>query len=139
VSSDDVNARLREIAGRDVSAKDFRTWGGTMHAAIALRGMGPAASKREADRNIVRALDEVSKRLGNTRTVCRKYYVHPALLDAYYEGRTIPVTEPATGRRVRAPRGAALRRDELAVLQFLQEALEPRRADNSAPPGPSLP
>ena len=110
-----------------------------MHAAIALRTMGPAASKREADRNVLRALDEVSQRLGNTRTVCRKYYVHPALLEAYYEGRTIPASEPASvadahpGRRVRAPRGAALRRDETAVLQFLQDSLDrARRAEDSA-------
>ena len=132
VSSDDVNVRLREIAGRDVSAKDFRTWGGTMHAAIALRSMGPVPTKREADRNIVRALDEVSHRLGNTRTVCRKYYVHPALLEAYYEGRTIPVTDVPGGRRMRAPRGAALRRDELAVLQFLQDALDRERRTGDA-------
>jgi len=138
ISSDDVNARLREIAGRDVTAKDFRTWGGTMHAAIALRTMGPAASKREADRNVLRALDQVSRELGNTRTVCRKYYVHPALLEAYYEGRTIPASDgngdgTQGGRRVRAPRGAALRRDETAVLQFLQDSLDrARRAEDSA-------
>jgi len=107
-----------------------------MHAAIALRTMGPAASKREADRNVLRALDEVSQRLGNTRTVCRKYYVHPALLEAYYEGRTIPAPETngaSGGRRMRAPRGAALRRDETAVLQFLQDSLDrARRAEDSA-------
>jgi DNA topoisomerase-1 len=122
ISSDDVNAHLREIAGRDISAKDFRTWGGTMHAAVALRSMGPAASRREADRNIVRAIDEVSQLLGNTRAVCRKYYIHPALLDAYYLGRTIPQTEEPVGH-ARRGRGAALRRDELAVLQFLHDEL----------------
>ncbi|HZZ94480.1 MAG TPA: DNA topoisomerase IB [Usitatibacter sp.] len=133
VSSDDVNARLREIAGSDVSAKDFRTWGGTMQAAIALRAMGPVPTKREADRNILGALDEVSQRLGNTRTVCRKYYVHPALIQAYYEGRTMPVTDTPGGRRVRARRGAALRREELAVLQFLHDALQREPgAENSA-------
>lgn len=123
ISSDDVNAHLRHITGRDISAKDFRTWGGTMHAAVALRAMGPAASRREADRNIVRVIDEVSERLGNTRAVCRKYYVHPALLGAYYEGRTIPVPDDEPKRRARKGRVAALRRDELAVLQFLQQEL----------------
>jgi DNA topoisomerase-1 len=122
VTSDDVNGHLREMAGRDVTAKDFRTWGGTMRAALALRAMGPAATRREADRNIVRALDEVAERLGNTRAVCRKYYVHPAMIEAYLAGRTVPF--PATtGQRTHPPRGAhaaALRRDELAVLQFLQ-------------------
>jgi DNA topoisomerase I len=125
ISSDDVNAHLREITGRDITAKDFRTWGGTMHAAVALRAMGPAASRREADRNIVRAIDQVSERLGNTRAVCRKYYVHPALLQAYLLGRTIPLPGPEPARRPRrGKRAAALRRDELTVLQFLQDELD---------------
>jgi DNA topoisomerase-1 len=125
ISSDDVNAHLREITGRDITAKDFRTWGGTMQAAVALRAMGPAASRREADRNIVRAIDQVSERLGNTRAVCRKYYVHPALLQAYLLGRTIPPPEPEPARRARrGKRAAALRRDELTVLQFLQDELD---------------
>ncbi|HEX6632317.1 MAG TPA: DNA topoisomerase IB [Usitatibacter sp.] len=125
VTSDDVNERLREISGRDVTAKDFRTWGGTMHAAIALRAMGPAASRREADRNIVRAMDIVAERLGNTRAVCRKYYVHPAIVDAYLLGRTVPLPPevPAGGER-RARGAAALRRDEVAVLQFLHDELD---------------
>jgi DNA topoisomerase-1 len=123
ISSDDVNAHLREITGRDVSAKDFRTWGGTMHAAMALRTMGPSASKREADRNVIRAIDQVSELLGNTRAVCRKYYVHPALLTAYYEGRTLPMPLEPPRRPARKGRGAALRRDELTVLQFLQDEL----------------
>ena len=125
VSSDDVNAHLREITGRDVTAKDFRTWGGTMHAAVTLRSMGPASSRREADRNIIRAVDLVAERLGNTRAVCRKCYVHPALLHAYLSGRTVPLPAAAP-RRPTAPRGrgaAALRSDEVMVLQFLQEEL----------------
>ena len=122
VSSDDVNAYLRETSERDVSAKDFRTWGGTMLAAVELRTMGPAASRREADRNIIRAIDAVAERLGNTRAVCRKYYVHPALLHAYLLGHTVP-QPPAAAQRAkrRAKPGGALRRDEVAVLQFLQE------------------
>ena len=124
VSSDDVNERLREMSGHDITAKDFRTWGGTMHAAIALRAMGPAASRREADRNIVAAIDLVAKRLGNTRAVCRKYYVHPALIEAYLLGRTValPPEMPANGDR-RGRGAAALRRDEVAVLQFLQDEI----------------
>ena len=125
VTSDDVNERLREITGRDITAKDFRTWGGTMHAALALRAMGPAASRREADRNIVRAIDIVAERLGNTRAVCRKYYVHPTILEAYLLGRTaaLPPDPPANGER-RARGAAALRRDEVAVLQFLHQELD---------------
>ncbi|MGB7543828.1 MAG: DNA topoisomerase IB, partial [Burkholderiales bacterium] len=110
VSSDDVNAYLREITGRDITAKDFRTWGGTMVAAMELRAMGPASSRREADRNIVRAIDAVAERLGNTRAVCRKYYVHPALLHAYHLGLTAPLSVAAPPRRGRSePPAAALR------------------------------
>ncbi|HET8690688.1 MAG TPA: hypothetical protein VFM30_01010, partial [Steroidobacteraceae bacterium] len=121
VSSDDVNAYLRELTDRDITAKDFRTWGGTMLAAVELRRRGPASSRREADRNIVAAIDAVAERLGNTRAVCRKYYVHPALLQAYLLGHTVP-NPPALTRKVRRKQpGAALRRDEVLVLQFLQE------------------
>src|SRR5216110_3778066 len=74
ISSDDVNAYLREITGRDITAKDFRTWAGTMLAARELFSLGPAKSQREAERNMIRAIDAVAKRLGNTRAVCRKYY-----------------------------------------------------------------
>jgi len=124
ISSDDVNDYLREVSGRDITAKDFRTWGGTMVAAVALRTMGPPTSRREADRNILRALDAVAERLGNTRTVCRKYYVHPALLEAYHLGLTAPPSPPAETRSARREMSqAALRRDELVVLQFLQESV----------------
>ncbi|HUQ73588.1 MAG TPA: DNA topoisomerase IB [Burkholderiales bacterium] len=121
VSSDDVNDYLRDLAGREITAKDFRTWGGTMLAAVELRRLGPAASRREADRNVIAMIDAVAERLGNTRAVCRKYYVHPALIHAYLMGETVP--QPAPVRRSRRKRGAALRRDEVLVLQFLQERL----------------
>ena len=122
IDSDDVNAYLRETTGRDVTAKDFRTWAGTMLAARDLCAMGPAKSRREAERNVIRALDAVAERLGNTRAVCRKYYVHPGLLRAYLAGLTasLPTRSlPREYRRENPP--AALRRDEVAVLQFLQE------------------
>jgi DNA topoisomerase-1 len=94
-----------------------------MAAAMALRSKGPAYTRREADRNIVEAIDIVSKRLGNTRAVCRKYYVHPALIEAYLEGRTVPLDEAPKHKRAKRGRGAALRRDEIAVLQFIQDEL----------------
>jgi DNA topoisomerase-1 len=121
VSSDDVNAYLRELTDRDITAKDFRTWGGTMLAAVELRRLGAAASRREADRNIIAAIDAVAERLGNTRAVCRKYYVHPTLLQAYLLGHTVPHPPALTRRTRRKQPGAALRRDEVLVLQFLQE------------------
>jgi DNA topoisomerase I len=134
VISDDVNEYLREASGRDVTAKDFRTWGGTMLAAVELRTAGAAASRREADRNIVRTIDKVAERLGNTRAVCRKYYVHPALIQAYLLGHTVP-QPPAPGRRPRRrPKpGGALRRDEVAVLQFLQEKVPDWHPPSSSP------
>ena len=130
ITSDDVNEYLRKMSTREITAKDFRTWGGTMVAAVALHEMGPATSRREADRNIVRALDAVAERLGNTRTVCRKYYVHPSLLEAYHIGMTAPIPslEQPNGRRGRLS-AAALRRDEVAVLQFLQEIAAAMSAD----------
>ena len=122
ISSDDVNAYLRETTGRDITAKDFRTWAGTMLAAKQLCAIGPAKTRREAERNMLRAIDTVADRLGNTRAVCRKYYIHPGLLRAYLMGLTasLPSASPRPLRRENRP--AALRRDEVAVLQFLQEA-----------------
>ena len=93
-----------------------------MLAAVELRRMGAAASRREADRNIIAAVDAVAERLGNTRAVCRKYYVHPALPRAYLMGRVVPTPPPIRRRHHRRP-GAALRLDEVLVLQFLQEQL----------------
>ena len=123
ISSDDVNAYLREITGRDITAKDFRTWAGTMLAARELCAMGPAKSRREAERNMIRAIDAVAKRLGNTRAVCRKYYVHPGLVVAYLQGLTAPLSSTPLPQRARRGRPAAsLRRDEAAVLQFLQRS-----------------
>lgn len=122
VSSGDVNEYLREISGQDITAKDFRTWAGTMLAARELRTAGPAPNKKDAEKNIVRAIDMVAERLGNTRAVCRKYYVHPTVLSAYLEGVTAPAAPaPTPGQNGRERATAALRREEIVVLQFLQE------------------
>ena len=121
VDAGDINEYLREIAGRQITAKDFRTWAGTMLAAQALRTIGASATVKEANANIVRAIDEVAKRLGNTRAVCRKYYVHPVIIEAYYDGYTLPA---ATGDEHSYPRDAArppgLRRDEVAVVELIR-------------------
>ena len=125
ISSDDVNAYLRETTGRDITAKDFRTWAGTMLAAKELCALGAATSRREAERNVIRAIDSVADRLGNTRAVCRKYYVHPALVHAYMIGLTPSLPSAAAPRQLRRENPpAALRRDEVAVLEFLQQAPE---------------
>ena len=120
VDAGDINEYLRRITDRQVTAKDFRTWAGTTLAATALRDLGPFKSEKQGKANIVAAIDEISKRLGNTRAVCRKYYVHPAILEAYMEGITIPPT-PGGARQLRTTNGpAGLRRDEVSVIELLR-------------------
>jgi DNA topoisomerase IB len=82
VSSADINGYLRDITGRDVTAKDFRTFGGTILAALALHELGPGNSKR----SVRIAVERVAARLGNTPTICRKCYVHPEVINAYLDG-----------------------------------------------------
>ena len=86
ISSEDVNDYIRLTCGEDYSAKDFRTWAGTVLAAAALGGLPEVESEYEAKRNVVKAIDRVAKRLGNTRAVCRRSYVHPAVVDSYLDG-----------------------------------------------------
>jgi DNA topoisomerase-1 len=133
IDSDDVNAYLREVTGLSVTAKDFRTWSGTMLAARALRDLGPPANQREAQRNVNKALDHVASHLRNTRAVCRKYYVHPAVVAAYHEGIVAPTPpEPKSGARRARPSGA-LRREETTILQFLQEEIATRERPDVTP------
>ena len=86
VDAGDVNDYLREATGEEFTAKDFRTWNGTLAAALALEQFEPFASPTEAKSNVVRAIELVAAQLGNTVAVCRKCYVHPAVLDAYLAG-----------------------------------------------------
>lgn len=86
IDSADVNAYLREISGEDFTAKDFRTWAGTVLASRELAAMTRVSSAAAARRNIVRAVETVARQLGNTKAVCRKSYIHPAIFDAYVEG-----------------------------------------------------
>ena len=135
VQAEDVNAYLREVAGRDVTAKDFRTWAGTMLTAEALREMGAESSRRRAERNVIRAIDRTASRLGNTRSVCRKYYIHPTLISAYLAGSVLPPSPRGTWRE-RQPGVAPLRRHEAEVLDFLRARLgwesETRIGESSA-------
>jgi DNA topoisomerase-1 len=118
VEAGDVNDYLRDVTGGDVTAKDFRTWAGTMIAAEVLRSFGPADTLKQAERNVVAAIDQTALRLGNTRTVCRKYYIHPTLIAAYLKG---DVLAPLRKRhvKVRHP-GGKLRKHERDVLGFLR-------------------
>ena len=95
IDSADVNAYVREITGDDFTAKDFRTWAGTILCARALAGTPSFTSSADAKRKIVSAVDSVARRLGNTKAVCRKCYIHPAILDAYMDGATIDGDEAA--------------------------------------------
>jgi len=142
VDAGDINEYLRRITGRQVTAKDFRTWAGTTLAAAALRELGGFTSEKQAKAKIVTAIDQISQRLGNTRAVCRKYYVHPVILEAYMEGITIPQT-PSDVRPLRATGNpAALRRDEVAVVELLRkrgkgEPLKPVTEDGSSSDQPT--
>lgn len=99
VDSGDVNQYLKEISGHDFTAKDFRTWAGTMLAAEALAGFGISIDESETKSNIVTAIENVSRQLGNTPTICRKCYVHPAVIDAYMQGETIAIIEQRVEKR----------------------------------------
>jgi DNA topoisomerase-1 len=119
VGSEEVNAYLKEITGQDFTSKDFRTWAGTVLAMQILCELEDCASDTQAKKNIVRAVEEVAKRLGNTKAVCRKSYIHPAVLDGYMEGS---VRKGALQKARRAARAAAyaLVEGEASVLAFLQ-------------------
>jgi DNA topoisomerase-1 len=94
-----------------------------MHAAAALRELGPAPTKKAAEKNIKLAVDRTAAMLGNTRSVCRKYYIHPALLEAYLDGSVLP-PEDKSGWRERQRSGPTLRHHEAEVLAFLKARLD---------------
>ena len=85
IDSGSVNNYIKEATGGDFTAKDFRTWAGTLNIIRAFKSLGEAPSESDCKKNVIAALDEVSKKLGNTRTVCKKYYVHPGIIRLYEE------------------------------------------------------
>ena len=119
IDSADVNEYVRAVTGRDFTAKDFRTWAGTVLAAQALAALEGFASATEAKRRIVQAVDTMARRLGNTKAVCRKCYIHPAIVDAYVDGATIATIR---ARAARLPRGP-LSAEESAVVRLLEQRL----------------
>ena len=123
VTSDDVNAYIREIAGDEFSAKDFRTWAGTVLAYRALRGLEPAPDERRTKRNVVEAIRQTAGVLGNTAAVCRASYVHPAVLEAYVDGR-IDAAEVADDTVRVAAAAETAPEEEQAVVELLRERLE---------------
>ena len=121
VSSADVNAFLHEISGADFTAKDYRTWAGSVYALAELRRR-PFASQREARKHIVETVRAVTERLGNTPAICRKSYIHPGLFDAYLAGEL--------GGRT-APRYGGLSGDEAAFLRFLRSGVLRRQPEST--------
>jgi DNA topoisomerase I len=122
VSSQDVNEYLREITGEDFTAKDFRTWAGTVLTALALAAQEKFATKKQAKSNITTAVKAVSAILGNTPAICRKCYVHPEIFENYLNQRSIDglkqLTEDALEKE-----DVDLRSSEKAILKFLQSRL----------------
>jgi DNA topoisomerase-1 len=120
IDSADVNAYLRAITGQDFTAKDVRTWAGTVLAACALWEQGACESQTQAKNNIVQAIDAVARRLGNTRAVCRKCYIHPVVLEAYLDRSLFAVLPPHTAFDS-ATRASGLYPEEAIVLAFLKQ------------------
>ncbi|MPZ22781.1 MAG: DNA topoisomerase IB [Dehalococcoidia bacterium] len=130
IDSGDVNDYLREISGSDFTAKDFRTWSATVLCALALREFESFDSESEAIRNVAQAVEAVSRRLGNTPTICRKSYIHPEVIDAYVDGSMLE-TFASNPRKLRE-----LSREEAAVAallgQRLGKAKRPAQGDNES-------
>lgn len=119
VTSADVNAYLKEVSGKDITAKDFRTWTGTVLAAMALAEFEKVDSQAHAKKNVTRAIEDVSSQLGNTPAICRKCYVHPEVLDAYLDGDLLLKIKRDIEREI-ADDLEKLRPEEAAVLAFLR-------------------
>lgn len=124
VGSGDVNDYIRAISGEEFTAKDFRTWAGTILAVAALTEVGPWASQRQAKSNVLRAIDRVAEQLNNTRAICRKYYVHPAVFESYLAGTMLETLQNGTKE---AAKNDAAKRDlsseEAAVVRLLRHHL----------------
>jgi DNA topoisomerase I len=116
IDSGMVNSYLKEGAGgMEVSAKDFRTWAGSLQAIQSLMSIGEPANEADAKRNVVAMLDDVSAKLGNTRAICKKYYVHPSLIQLYEENKLLPIISKTVARR------GGLSKEETALMQALKK------------------
>ena len=122
ITSHDVNAYIHEIAGEEFTAKDFRTWAGTVLAAKALQEFESFDSEAQAKRNVVAAIEQVAEELGNTKAVCRKCYIHPDILKAYLDGSLVEQLQVRVDKKLQESI-KELRPDETAVLAFLRRGL----------------
>ncbi|HVG17443.1 MAG TPA: DNA topoisomerase IB [Blastocatellia bacterium] len=132
VTPRDVNEYIKVATTPEFSAKDFRTWGGTLMAAMELAEAGKPESERQAKRNIVQAVKRVAEHLGNTPTVCRNCYVHPAIFDRYVKGLTLEEFRPKSQRYIRRLQ-PEYEPEELALLKLLRAGANGRAASNVAP------
>lgn len=130
VDSSDVNEYLREITGEHFTAKDFRTWAGTVLASMMLREFEAFDSQAQAKKNVIRAIEQVAARLGNTPSVCRKCYVHPAVLDCYMSGTLTGTMIKTVKQRVQAEieeeatyASNPLQQEESTLMRLLQQRL----------------
>lgn len=128
VRSEDVNAYIKEHMGEDFSAKDFRTWAGTVAAAVALDEVGPVEGARERQRAVARVCRMAAELLGNTPAVCRASYIDPRVIDHYLDGCTISSLMGEIDERMRDGHSS----EELAVLALLRRGLEDRVAAPAA-------
>jgi DNA topoisomerase-1 len=119
IDSADVNDYLREISNQDFTAKDFRTWAGTVLACMALRECEVFDSESQAKKNVVRAIESVAEQLGNTPSVCRKCYVHPAVLESYLAGAMKNISKKQTQPR-RSRAGNPLQKEEKILIRLLK-------------------
>ena len=124
VKSDDLNAYIHEVMGEEFSAKDFRTWAGTMIAAIALDELGVVNKKDQKllDQNIKEAVNRVSERLGNTPSVARGSYIDPRVIDDYTNGRTLQYFEKEINLLLK--KAENLSKEEIGVLCLLRNRLK---------------
>lgn len=122
IGSADVNDYLQAITGADYTAKDFRTWAGTVLAAVALLEYEKYDSEVQAKKNVVQAIESVAKKLGNTPTICRKCYVHPAVIESYLDGTMLTALRRRAQQELKEDLHA-LRPEEAAVLALLQQRL----------------
>ncbi|HJV86127.1 MAG TPA: DNA topoisomerase IB [Noviherbaspirillum sp.] len=123
VGSADVNDYLRALTGEDYSAKDFRTWAGTLLAALALQEYEKVDSEAQARKNVVRAIETVAEKLGNTPSICRKCYVHPAIIDSYLDGTMLHALQERAQEELTHDMHT-MRPEEAAVLALLQLRLK---------------
>ena len=122
VDSADVNDYLREISSQDFTAKDFRTWAGTVLACTMLQEFEAFESQTQAKKNVVQAIKQVAARLGNTPSVCRKCYVHPAVLDTYFSAGMMTTVKHRMDEDLEEQPGS-LRREETLLLDVLKKRI----------------